>query len=359
CTLLLDAMKSRVVTLLLYLVAYVSTSGKHYPGSIDDKKDNITSYAYNQSEIHGVLGNHMPDYYGYERPCPNADDIAPCVCTYYADEHAMDLDCSAAESEEQLKQIFKADFPFKNFRTFNLQHNNKLKVLESYVFNTISFEKITIYSNDFEVIEDHALDSCYETATYVNFNNDKITSFPFDVLSNFVNLKVFGMSSNSLSSVPADAFHGITTLESVWIQSNTPNIVVTFRNLTNLKDIAMGGNSLTIIPTNFLKTGSTRLESILLKFNAISSVEPGAFDIVEGMRINMTTNSLSTLDEATWGPLFKGGVVLDASNNPLSCGCDIAWLFKEDQMLEQVNRGTTCSDGEYIHNLDPSIFDFC
>ncbi|CAL4156083.1 unnamed protein product, partial [Meganyctiphanes norvegica] len=349
----------RVVTLLLALVASVSTSGKHYPGSIDDYKDYTTSYAYNQIRIHGVLVNHIPEYYGYERPCPNADDIDPCVCTYHADEHAMDLDCSAVESEEQLRQIFKADFPFKNFRHFNLQHNSNLKVLESYVFNTISFEKITIYYNEFEVIEDHALDSCYETATYVNLNHNKITSFPFDTLSNFVNLKVFGITSNSLSTISADAFHGITTLEHIMIQYNTPNIVGTFQNLTSLKTLTMGGNDLTIIPTNFIKTGSTRLNHITMISNAIISVEPGAFDIVEGMRINMTSNSLSTLDEATWDPVLIGGVVLDATNNPLSCGCDIAWLFKEDQLLEQVSKDTTCSDGEYIHNLDTSNLHIC
>ncbi|CAL4130714.1 unnamed protein product, partial [Meganyctiphanes norvegica] len=141
--------------------------------------------------------------------------------------------------------------------------------------------------------------------------------------------------------------------------SNTPNIVGTFQNLPNLKDIAIGWNSLTIIPTNFIKTGSTRLESISLTFNAIISVEPGAFDIVEGMRINMTSNSLSTLDEDTWGPFLVGGVLLYATDNPLSCGCDIAWLFKEEQSLGQVSKDTTCSDGENIYNLDPSIFDFC
>ncbi|CAL4153829.1 unnamed protein product [Meganyctiphanes norvegica] len=352
-------MKSRVVTLLLALVAYVSTSSKHSPGSLDDRKDYITSYAYNQSKLQWVQDNHMPEYYGYKQPCPNADDIAPCVCKYYADEHAMDLDCSTVESEEQLRQIFKADFPFKNFRTFNLQHNSNLKVLESYVFNNISFERIEIYYNEFEVIEDHALYSCYETATVVDFYKNRITSFPFDALSNFVHLKEFGITSNSLSTIPAYAFHGITTLEIIWIQYITQNNVGTFQNLTNLKDIAMGGNSLTIIPTNFIKTGSTRLEIIRLQSNAIISVEPGAFDIVEGMHINMTSNSLSTLDEATWGPLLVGGVVLDAANNPLSCGCDIAWLFKEDQRFGQVSKDTTCSDGENIHNLDPSIFYSC
>ncbi|CAL4124507.1 unnamed protein product [Meganyctiphanes norvegica] len=352
-------MESRVVTLLLALVASVYSSGKHYPGSIDDRKDYITSYAYSQSRIHGVLGNHMPEYYGYERPCPNADDIAPCVCIYQADEHAMDLYCSAVESEEQLRQIFKADFPFKNFRFFILQYNSNLKVLESYVFNTISFEIIIIFDNEIEVIEDHAFDSCYETATHVSFYDNKITYFPFDALSNFVNLEVFGISRNSLSTIPADAFHGITTLEKILIDYNTPNIVGTFANLTSLQQITMGGNDLTILPTNFLKTGSNHLTSIILSFNNIVDVEPGAFDIVNGMHINMTSNSLSTLDEATWGPLLVGGVVLDATDNPLSCGCDIAWLFKEDQMLGQLSKDTTCSDGENIHNLDPSIFDLC
>ncbi|CAL4094016.1 unnamed protein product, partial [Meganyctiphanes norvegica] len=110
-------------------------------------------------------GRHQPEYYGYEQYCPDAEDIAPCVCIQDSVSNAVALDCSSVENEEQLKQIFKADFPFKNFHKFYLLFNNNIKVLEAGVFNGISFEQIDIKYTDLEVVELQALDSSYETAT--------------------------------------------------------------------------------------------------------------------------------------------------------------------------------------------------
>ncbi|CAL4243848.1 unnamed protein product [Meganyctiphanes norvegica] len=305
-------------------------------------------------------GRHQPEYYGYERPCPDDEDIAPCVCTYDTGDNAMNLTCSAVESEEQLKQIFKANFPFKNFNQFNLRDNNNIKVLEAGVFNGISFEIIDIsFNHNLEVIESQALDSCYETATQIYLHDNKITSFPFDELSQFSKLRDFDISDNSLSVIPADAFHGLTALEVLDIGSNNADIVGTFQDLPNLVNIWLENNAITTIPAQFIKTGSSHLSYIYLSDNNIVSVEPDAFDIVDGLHIYMRDNSLSTLDEATWRPYLEAGGTLRATYNPLVCGCDIAWLFAEDQLLEQVAKYATCDDGELLHDLDPSIFDNC
>ncbi|CAL4058772.1 unnamed protein product [Meganyctiphanes norvegica] len=176
-------------------------------------------------------GRHQPEYYGYEQHCPDAEDIAPCVCTY--ESFSLELRCSRVESEEQLKQIFKADFPFKNFTHFYFEDNNNIKVLEAGVFNGIGFENIHIYYNDLEVIELQALDSCYETTTDLYLYYNKITSFPFDELSQFSKLSNFALTGNSLSVIPADAFHGLTALEYLDIGGNNADIVGTFQDLPN------------------------------------------------------------------------------------------------------------------------------
>ncbi|CAL4133709.1 unnamed protein product, partial [Meganyctiphanes norvegica] len=99
---------------------------------MDDTEYPTPSDVYNQSKVYVKQdGRHQPEYYGYEEPCPDAEDISPCVCTYDTVSKAMDLECSAVESEEQLKQIFKADFPLKNFNKFDLHDNNNIKVLEA------------------------------------------------------------------------------------------------------------------------------------------------------------------------------------------------------------------------------------
>ncbi|CAL4082094.1 unnamed protein product [Meganyctiphanes norvegica] len=327
----------------------------------DGHQDPIPSDVFNQSKVYVMQdGRHLPEYHGYERPCPDAEHIAPCVCTYDSVYNAMDLNCSAVESEEQLKQIFKADFPFKNFNHFDINLNNNIKVLEVGVFNGISFEIIHMSSNNLSVIESQAFNSCYETATEINLWENMITSFPFDDVSLFPKLSYFRLSINWFQSmIPADAFHGLTALEHLDLCCNFGDIVGTFQDLPSLQSIYLSYNSLTTIPAHFIKTGSSDLSYIILDHNDIVSVEPGAFDIVYGLAITMGYNSLSTLDEATWRPYLEVGGVLLAEANPLVCGCDIAWLYGEDQLLLQIGNDATCSDGENLRDLDPKIFDLC
>ncbi|CAL4197542.1 unnamed protein product, partial [Meganyctiphanes norvegica] len=352
-TLKLQAMKSHIIILLYIGVACVS-------GQINRHEYPTPSAVYNQSKVDVKQDDHhLPEYYGYERPCPNAEDIAPCVCTYDSGDNSMDLECSSVESEEQLKQIFKADFPFKNFKQFHLHDNSNMKVLEEGVFNGISFEIIKIQHNNLEIIETQALDSCYATAREMRLYSNNITSFPFGELSQFSKLSVFDISDNPLSVIPVDAFHGLITLEDLSITLNNADFVGTFQDLPKLRRIWLDHNYITTIPAHFINTSSSDLSSIGLDGNNIVSVEPDAFDIVDGLDIYMAGNSLSTLEEATWRSYLEAGGLLWAYDNPLVCGCDIAWLFGEDQLLEQVNDYTTCTDGQFLQDLDPTIFDNC
>ncbi|CAL4175996.1 unnamed protein product [Meganyctiphanes norvegica] len=345
-------MKSFTILLLRIVTVYGS-------GQIISHRDQIVSDVYNQTKVHVMQdGRHQPPYYAYDQQCPDAADISPCVCRYDSEVNSMDFECSTVESEDQLKQIFKADFPSKHFNRFVLRFNDNIKVLEAGVFNGISFEKINITQSKLEVVELHALDSCYETATEIVLWANKITSFPFDELSHFSKLRYFDISGNSLSVIPADAFEGLTALEIIAIIGNNASIVGKFQDLPNLQVIYLDINDIITIPSKFIQTGSSDLRDIYLNYNKIVSVEPGAFDIVEGLHIEIGINSLSTLDEATWRPYLEVGGELLAAGNPLVCGCDIAWLFGEDQLLEQVHEAT-CTDGENLHDLDPEMFDHC
>ncbi|CAL4175997.1 unnamed protein product [Meganyctiphanes norvegica] len=344
---------------LLHAVAVCVSTYSNVSGNTQGKQKYTPSNAYNPSKTQVIQDRrHQPEYCGYEEHCPDAEDIHPCVCTYY-NEVAMDLECSGLEGEDQLRQVFSADFPIKNFRRFIMYSNNNLKVLESSVFNGISFEWISIEQSQLEVIEMHAFDSCYETTTYIRLLMNNITSFPFDDLFHFSKLSYFALSNNLLDMIPANAFNGLSALETLDLEYTTSNFVGTFENLPNLRSIFLEHNDLTDIPGNFIKAGSYNLRYIYLNSNSIVSVEPGAFDIVAGLEFYIYGNSLSTLDEATWRSLLEAGGVLDPRYNPLICGCDVAWLFGEDQLLNQTHLDTSCSDGQYLHRLDPSSFDNC
>ncbi|CAL4067997.1 unnamed protein product, partial [Meganyctiphanes norvegica] len=192
--------KSHIIALLYAVITCSSTDGRQFLDPQNGSQHHVYSDAFNESKVNVTQDSrHQPEYYGYDPACPDAEDIAPCVCTYVSEDNAMDLDCSAVESEDQLKQIFKADFPFKNFTTFLIEDNNNTKALEAGVFNGISFERIRIYNTNLEVIELQALDSCYETAWQIYLYDNRITSFPFDELSHFPKLRYFDISLNSFS----------------------------------------------------------------------------------------------------------------------------------------------------------------
>ncbi|CAL4237694.1 unnamed protein product [Meganyctiphanes norvegica] len=222
-------MKTHLIALLYAVFTCSSTDGRQFLGPQNGSQDPVSNDAFNQNKVNVTQDSrHQPEYYGYERPCPNAEDIAPCVCTYDSEDTTMSLNCSAVESEDQLRQIFKSYFPFKNYRSFYIKNNNNIKVLESGVFNGISFERIDITYSNLEVIELHALDCCYETASEINVEVNRITSFPFHELSIFSKLSNFNIGYNSVSIILADAFNGLTALEGLQLYNNQANIVGTF-----------------------------------------------------------------------------------------------------------------------------------
>merc|ERR1711957_961477 len=110
----------------------VLTDGKYFPGYTVDNEDYPSSKvsAISKTEVKQDNHHHTEDY-GYQQHCPEPADIDPCVCTYHSIFNAMDIDCSAIESEEQLRHVFQSDFPSKKFRRFTIKANYNLKVLES------------------------------------------------------------------------------------------------------------------------------------------------------------------------------------------------------------------------------------
>ncbi|XP_045106566.1 oplophorus-luciferin 2-monooxygenase non-catalytic subunit-like [Portunus trituberculatus] len=93
--------------------------------------------------------------------------------------------------------------------------------------------------------------------------------------------------------------------------------------------------------------------------NNIDSVEVDTFKGVQApSHIAMDGNDLTTLQEAVWQPVLARGVTVGLEGNPLSCGCDIAWLVRDPTLLTGT-QGARCADGRLLTDLDPADFDIC
>ncbi|XP_047485609.1 oplophorus-luciferin 2-monooxygenase non-catalytic subunit-like [Penaeus chinensis] len=312
--------------------------------------------------------------------CPDPQDISPCVCTVDL-QHNMDIDCSQVESEDQLAQVFSSNIPFPTFQKLLIDRNKNLRVLRNGDLGPASFQIIEIVHGILEEVQDGALSHSYSTATRIDLQVNKLTKFPFHEIPSFTSLSSLWLSLNSFSEFPSITSDSLTD-----IQLNTNFIseipLTGFQGVKNVKTIGVGLNDITTIaPGTF--TDLPHLDTLFLFSNELSEIPAGAIAFsgrgyiyfhknniskvavgaIKGLgngNIDLSENSLTILDEEVFGAFLSAGATLNIDDNPLGCGCEIAWLITNSAYMSLITTGASCYDGEMLVNLDPTIYeDFC
>ncbi|CAL4124439.1 unnamed protein product [Meganyctiphanes norvegica] len=316
--------------------------------------------------------------------CPTSEDIAPCTCSV-SEDNAVTMDCSDVTSEDQLREIFTSNFPVSQLYMFTTFHS-PLIVLESGVFGEVNFNHIKMNYGNLTEVELGALDGMYDTLEELRFSDNHILNFPFETIESFTKLKHLAIDNNNeymtnfpviksdslidlrlmnwkFDFVPKDAFKSVPKIEEIILYGNNISSfeLGTFSNLNHLKSLDLCLNGLTHIPKGLfsLSDGLSNITWIRLSANQIDTIEPNAFNVVANVSIELDDNHLATIDEEVWGPLFDEGFQLHIRNNPLLCGCDIAWLVRNGDYLSQIHFDATCYDGVFVSNLKPGMFDDC
>ncbi|XP_069998252.1 oplophorus-luciferin 2-monooxygenase non-catalytic subunit [Penaeus vannamei] len=313
-------------------------------------------------------------------PCPDPHDISPCVCT--ADEqHSMDVDCSQVESEDQLARVFSSTIPFPQFHALYIDGNQRLKVLRRGDLGPASFELIHITGGVLEEVQEEALSQSYPTLSHIYIQENNVSRFPFAELPLFTSLVYLQMHTNSLErfpgldsdtlqqvvlsdnpfgEIPLDGFQRVKNLYSISVSANDVEILLpgTFTDLPHLHYLHLDSNQLTHIPAGaieFSGKGNLHLQS-----NSIKSIAIGGITGVNAGHIYLARNSLVVLEEDVFRPFLEGGATLDIDDNPLGCGCDLAWLVTNSYFMALTSPAASCYDGELLASLDPAIYvDLC
>lgn len=312
-------------------------------------------------------------------PCPNADDIYPCLC-FFDEFFNLDMDCSGIATDLQLVKVFSAPFPVKNFRNFTIQNNSGLKKLSEGDLADISFQQIYITHTTLYKLESRSLAGSFSTLHDIRLIDNKITAFPFEDLPLFANLEVLYLDENAIegfpdlasptlrelrlnhnpiNSIPEDGLQMLPALESIRIINCglTELKSGTFTGLESLHDVNMCYNYVTSIPHNtFDLLGSN--PGVCLHHNFINSI---AFTAFSGFvhAINLRSNALETLDEKVHRPLLEQGTIIYLADNPFTCGCDVAWVVLNTTLMESLLKvdNVTCADGTKFSDLDPAYYE--
>lgn len=314
-------------------------------------------------------------------PCPDPEDIYPCVCTVDPEKH-MTMDCSHVASEDELARVFSSNLPFTKFHLLMINGNQNLRVLREGDLGPASFEIIRIMFSVLEEVQDGALAGSYTTADAIVLIDNPLSVWPFHELPLFTSLSLLELYGGALIAIPAlrsgslqkillgynqidgiaaDCFHGLENILHIDVHGNNVETILpeTFATLPLLSYVSLLGNSLGSIHRGAIALSSTRDGIVDLHLNAISSIEIDAITGLNAGQLRLAGNSLSVLEEEVFRPILEGGAVVTLSDNPLRCGCDVAWLVTDPALLA-LAREATCSDGEALENLDPSIFeDLC
>ncbi|XP_045600297.2 oplophorus-luciferin 2-monooxygenase non-catalytic subunit, partial [Procambarus clarkii] len=243
-----------------------------------------------------------------------------------------------------------------------------------------SYREIYITEGDLTTIGPGALSGSYTTLSLLHLYNNRITSFPSGEITSFIKLaslrlqyneldtfpiitsdtlELLDLSNNPLGGIPSTALSGLTALVEIQLEGcSIPTIPTdTFTGVNTLQVINLNNNLLSTIPA-----GAVHLEeadgTVLLNNNYITDVAVGALQGVTGT-VSITNNRLPELNDPVWRPLFDDGIVLYAANNPLTCGCGIAWLVVEFDYQTRLGDDITCSDGELVVDLDPDTYNHC
>lgn len=315
-------------------------------------------------------------------PCPIPEDILPCTCSEDVDG-AIDMDCSHVESEEQLARVFTATIPFPNFRRLVISQNTHLKSLQRGALGRTSFREIYVMGSVLQEVQEGALNNSHATLTDIRIYSNNLADFPFQELPLFTSLLRLDLNHNDLayfpvlqsdvlsyvdlgynhiSDLPSEAFRNVSQVAEVHLTGNRIQEIHTgtFAGYAKLAFVSLGDNQLFFVYPGAIQLTSLQHNTVHLHNNLISSLEVNAIaGVVEGF-VSLHNNSITTLDEESLRPLLEEHVEVDLSANPLTCGCDVAWILTDDTILSLIDDDATCTSGELLVELDPQIFiDLC
>ncbi|ROT75235.1 Oplophorus-luciferin 2-monooxygenase non-catalytic subunit [Penaeus vannamei] len=111
-------------------------------------------------------------------PCPDPEDIYPCVCTVGTENH-MTMDCSHVASEDELARVFSSNLPFTKFHRLMIEGNQKLRILREGDLGPVSFAIIKITSGFLEEVQGGALAGSHTTADTIDLSGNPLSVWPF------------------------------------------------------------------------------------------------------------------------------------------------------------------------------------
>ncbi|XP_068215701.1 chondroadherin-like [Palaemon carinicauda] len=263
---------------------------------------------------------------------------------------------------------------------------NKIQRLPNYGFSKLEkLQELRLEDNDINVVDSMAFGDCCRNLDILDLTRNLLTEIPTVSFFTLTNLTYLKLDGNKIEEIGKDAFSGLTKLNTLDLANNQiatveenafrklqiRNLDLQQNKLEGLTELSFAGlenvtkwidlsyNNFTAIPTQTL-TNFRYLRHLDLSYNEISLLEDNSFsgfghhlryielnnnklqsisldalqDLESVQFLMLAHNNLTRLPRIIVNPVIDSLFMLDLSDNPLICDCDLQWL---KQWLDSVN----------------------
>ncbi|XP_043803988.1 slit homolog 2 protein isoform X3 [Apis laboriosa] len=211
--------------------------------------------------------------------CPSHTEISPCSCTLK--KSGLDIICEYTDLSH-ISNVMSSLKGRTNTVIFylRLRHNN-LPKLQPYVFLGLDIRHLTIHNSSLAKLEESSLSSVGSGLTQLDLSQNALASTPSSALKELHHLLILNLNRNKIKAIHKNAFDGLDTLEILSLYENEISIIEedAFTGLHDrkLRRLNLGGNELTKVPTQALRT-LNMLKKLEMQENRIASIQEGDFE---------------------------------------------------------------------------------
>ncbi|XP_074541320.1 leucine-rich repeat transmembrane protein FLRT2 [Halichoeres trimaculatus] len=247
------------------------------------------------------------------------------------------------------------EFPInlpKNTRVLHLQENNIQTISRAALAQLTQLEELHLDDNSISTVgvEEGAFREAL-SLKLLFLTKNHLSSVPIGLPED---LKELRLDENRIAVIAEEAFQNVTRLQRLLLDGNllTDEGIApgTFQDLSNLRELALGRNSLTFPPPLL---PSQSLIKLSLQENQIDQIPVAAFAALNRLeRLDISSNQLQTLTQGVFDGLSSLKHLM-VRNNPWRCDCGVKWVVVWLKTLpSSINaRGFVCLSPDKVRGM--------